>query len=129
MALKLDNLVAKQAIVEPRSGFPTGQFMLLWQRQSKELERADKALADQLALIQQQQEVIAQLLGVVAQNVIYLEQVADYQQQQAIAIIQRNAYTQCAAGTIASATGTDISGCGDPSDFPPWPTPPTPPFA
>lgn len=125
--LSLPTLASGVAIVD-KKGNPTPQFILFWQRTATALKKQDAGQEELIAVIQQQQLVVSQLLVVVAQNVAYLNQLTDYLTRQANAAIARATLTQCAVGTIATATGTDISSCGDPGTFPPWPVPPPRPW-
>lgn len=125
MTLNLDPLQAKVAIVT-KDRLPTPQFQIFWQRSIKELQRADAALITLFQQGQQQQELIIQLLEVVAANVAYLNDLSDWlilmgQYQQ-----QRIAYLQIAVADIATQGGYTIP---DPSGLPVWPGPaPAPPF-
>lgn len=128
MAFTLDTLSAGVAIVD-KKGNPTPQFMLAWQRQARQIEAQEAYQEEMLQVLQQQQLVIAQILVVVAQNVAYLNGLSEYLLDLSDATIARLAFTQCAVGGIATSTGTDISGCGDPNTFPVWPgDPPVPPW-
>lgn len=121
-------LLNPASAIADKTGKPTKQFQLFWQIFAKQVSSQEGTQDQLIETIQQQQIVIGQLLGVVTEMVVYQNAVSEYLANQASAAIQRLAFTQCAVGTIAIATGVDISGCGDPSDFPPWPTPPTPPW-
>ena len=128
MAFELPTLAAGVAIVD-KKGNPTPQFMLFWQRVSRQIQDQEEAQDTLTQQLQQQQTLILQLLLTVTQNVVYLNNLSEYLIELSNASNARLVFTQCAVATVAGATMTDISGCGDPLDFPTWPgEPPTPPW-
>lgn len=126
MALKLDLLNSAAAIVDKKFK-PTPQFMLFWQRQATAIQNADAGQQQLLEMIQAQQTVIVQLLGVVAANVVYLNDLSAWQQEFGNYTLGRVSYLQIAVATLATATGTTLPTPDPP--LPPWPgPPPEPPF-
>lgn len=118
-------LIANQAIVD-KKGAPTPLFMLGLQRYGEGLQAQDEQQDAQLEMILAQQALIVQLLGVVTQNVIYLNEVSEWLIDLGAFSSQRIAYLQAAVAGIAVQVGYDLP---DPSGLPNYPgPPPVPPW-
>lgn len=113
--------------VVDRKGNPNAQFNLTWNRLKQALEAQARATDAAIASLQSQQAALAQLITVVAANVVYLNELFVWQQEVSHFTLDRMSYLQLAVADIAVQGGFTIP---DPGGLLPWPgDPPTPPFA
>lgn len=126
MTLNLQTLTAGQAIVDKKGG-PTPKFILDWQRNVRSIELQEASQQQLIEIIQAQTVAMAQLLLVVAENVVYLNNLGAWLIQLGDFSNLRIAYNQICIATVATATGTTLPPPVPP--LPPYPgPPPSPPW-
>lgn len=104
-----------------RAGKPNAQLNLLWAKLKRSLENADAAQEQTIAQLQQQQALLVQVIGVLADNVLYLSELGEWLIALGQFSSQRIAYLQSAVAGIATQIGYDLP---DPSGLPDYPGPP-----
>lgn len=127
MAFKFQPLNIAEPIVDA-SGRPTAQFQIFWQSLGRQLEAQEGAQDDLISELQEAQETIGALQAQQAVQLDYLIALGDWNAAYSAYLQGQIGYIFCVLGKLVMETGTDITGCGEPDDGPPYPGPaPAPP--